>query len=520
MKRLIFLLFLCGSSSAHALSDSDRIDALAEFLIDRAEANALYIFEARLKGDKNLQCYFPSTYKKLEVVTLEHLFYSKDIWRQTLKDDINNLAVRALANKIETSLKLSDASLTLANTLIQSLSYFQIEDNGTPYPLNIVPLGVEPRIQKLINGFTLPLGEIIEAMNRFRQYKNICATPHMTKDEFLENIGALLDVDKKLKTWIDHVDKNKQALRLSAEGEKTLCQKLGLTPEKCTEAKTDPANLIKLHVSKKLSVSSIDSLKSSIESIKKRIEEFDTAYNNFSTISAPQPKITKTITRKMTAGSSTETITSETESTTSNNGEPKPNSTAKASLALELIQETGTLKESAFGNLRNGILFFAQVSDANDKKEVVALLKSYTMPAVSFYAKRKAGHHVLLTSYLGLAAAKTDNKPSTDEATDGGLFAPIGLEYSYGTDSGDSFSIMLAPIDMGYPINLKLQGIEKKVEFSELVAPSVSLSWGLPKYPLTLGIGYQKGRQYNGMNKTEERILAFIAFDMPLFRLY
>jgi hypothetical protein len=520
MKRLIFLLFLCTSSSAHALSDSDRIDALAEFLIDRAEANALYIFEARLKDDKNFQCYFPSTYKKLEVVTLEHLFYSKDIWRQTLEDDINNLAVRALATKIETSLKLSDASVTLASSLTPSLSYFQIEENGKPYPLGVNPLGIDPKLHKLINGFSDPLGDIVVAMNEFRQYNNFCAAPHTTKDQFLKNIEALLDADKKLKIWIDHVDKNKQALRLSAEGEKALCQKLDLAPVQCTEAKTDPANLLKRYVSKKLSVASINSLKTSIENIKKRIEAFDTAYNNVSTITAVPPETFKTITRKVNADGSTETTTSETVSTTSNNSEPKINSTAKATLALELIKETGSLKESAFDNLRTGILFFAQVSDASDKKEVVALLKSYTLPAVGFYEKRKPRHHVLLTSYLGLAAADTNNKPSTDEATNGGLFAPVGLEYSYGTASGNSFSVMLSPIDMGYPINLKLQGIEKKIEFSELVAPSLSLSWGLPKYPLTLGVGYQKGRRYNGINKTEERVLAFIAFDMPLFRLY
>lgn len=520
MKRLIFLLFLCASTSAHALSDSDRIDALAEFLIDRAEANALYIFEARLKDDKNFQCYFPNTYKKLEVITLENLFYSKDIWKQTLNDDINNLAVRALATKIETTLKLSDASVTVASDLISSLSYFQIVDNDKPYSLLEASLNIDPKLRDLINGFTDPLGDIVVAMNGFRKYKNICATPHTTKDEFLKNIEALLDVDKKIKAWIDHVDKNKQALRLSAEGEKALCQKLDLAPAQCTEAKTDPANLLKRYVSKKLSVASIGSVKTSIENIKQRIEEFDTAYNNVSTITAAPPEITKTITKKVNADGSTETITSETESTTSNYGEPKPNSTAKATLALELIKETGSLKESAFDNLRTGILFFAQVSDANDKKEVVALLKSYTLPAVGFYEKRKPRHHVLLTSYLGLAAADTNNKPSTDEATNGGLFVPIGLEYSYGTASGNSFSVMLSPIDMGYPINLKLQGIEKKVEFSELVAPSVSLAWGLPKYPLTLGIGYQKGRRYNGINKTEQRILAFIAFDMPLFRLY
>ena len=523
MKRLQILfccLFFFATTSVHAISDSERIDALAEFLIDRAEANALYIFEAKIKDDKNFQCYFPSTYKKLEVLTLENLFYSKDIWRQTLEEDINNLAVRALATKIENSLKLSDASVTLANTLIDSLAYFQVEYKSQPYSLGTIPLNKDKDLQDLINGFTNPLGDIVSAMNAFRQYKNICTAPHTTKDEFLKNFDGLFEADKKLDTWATHVKKHKKALQLSAEGEQKLCNKLGLEPAKCTKANADPAKLFEQYVKKMLAAVYTETIKMTIAHTQQRIKQFDTAYNKISTITAAPPEITKIITRKVNADGSTETTTSETMITTSDSSGPKTNSTAEASLALELIRETGSLKESAFGNLRTGILFFAQVSDANDKKEVIALLKSYTLPAVGFYEKRKASHHVLLTSYVGLASADTDKTTSTDETTNGGLFAPIGLEYSYGMASGNSVSLMLSPIDMGYPINLKLQGIEKDVEFSELVAPSIALSWGLPKYPLTLGIGYQKGRRYSDINKTEARVLAFIAFDMPLFRLY
>ena len=524
MKRLQFPLFFClfffATTTAHAISDSDRIDALAEFLIDRAEANALYIFEAKLKSDTNFQCYFPSTYKKLEVLTLENLFYSKGIWRQTLEDDINNLAVRALATKIENSLKLSDASVSLANTLIESLAYFQVDYKNQPYSLGTIPLNKDKDLQDFVNGFTNPLSDIVNAMNAFRPYKNICTSPLTSKDQFLENIDSLLEADKKLDTWATHVKKHKKALQLSPEGEKALCSKLDLEPAKCAKANADPAKLFEQYVKKMLAAFYTGTIKTTLARTQQRISEFNTSFKSIGAISTSPPVTTKTVTKKVNANGSTETTTSETTSTLSNNGEPNTNSTAEASLALELIKETGSLKDSAFSNLRTGVLFFAQVSDANDKKEVVALLKSYTLPAVGFYEKRKASHHVLLTSYLGLATANTNKTTSTDKTTKGGLFAPIGLEYSYGMASGNSFSLMLAPIDMGYPISLKLQGIENDIQFSELVAPSVLLSWGVPKYPLTLGIGYQKGRRYSDINRTEARYLAFIAFDMPLFRLY
>ena len=305
MKHLTYLLFFCllffATTSAHAISDSERIDALAEFLIDRAEANALYIFEAKIKDDKNFQCYFPSTYKKLEVLTLENLFYSKDIWKQTLEDDINNLAVRAMATKIENSLKLSDASVSLASTLIISLGYFQAEYKNDPYALGTIPLTDDQDLKNFINGFTDPLSDIVNAMNAFRQYKNICTAPHVSKDQFLKQIEGLLEADKKLDTWLTYVKKNKQALRLSADGEQALCGKLNLVSAQCSKAKQDPAKLLEQYVKNQLAAIATDKVQTTIIRTQQRIKQFETAYNKISAITAAKPEVTKTTTKKVDA---------------------------------------------------------------------------------------------------------------------------------------------------------------------------------------------------------------------------
>jgi hypothetical protein len=47
----------------------------------------------------------------------------------------------------------------------------------------------------------------------------------------------------------------------------------------------------------------------------------------------------------------------------------------------------------------------------------------------------------------------------------------IKLIRENGFAHGDSLSIMLSPIDMAYPVNLKLSGIEDDIEFDEIMAP-------------------------------------------------
>ena len=170
--------------------------------------------------------------------------------------------------------------------------------------------------------------------------------------------------------------------------------------------------------------------------------------------------------------------------------------------------------------LRRSVMFFVSIADAEDKDAVKAILEAYTLPAVSYSEKRKQGDGFFISSYLGLGLADTDVHGSQQQASDGGLFVPVGLEYNYGRSDGASVSVMLSPIDMAYPVNLKLRGIEEDVEFDELIAPSLTVSYGFEDWPVNLGIGYQRGRRLADVDKTEEKWLLFLTFDMPLFRLY
>lgn len=96
----------------------------------------------------------------------------------------------------------------------------------------------------------------------------------------------------------------------------------------------------------------------------------------------------------------------------------------------------------------------------------------------------------------------------------------MGIEWNYGREDGGSWSIMLSPIDMAYPVNLKLHGIEDEVELDELVAPSITFAYGFADYPVNVGIAYQRGRTLDDVGESEEGYLIFLSFDMPLLQLF
>ncbi|HEX6928257.1 MAG TPA: hypothetical protein VF267_03335, partial [Gammaproteobacteria bacterium] len=197
--------------------------------------------------------------------------------------------------------------------------------------------------------------------------------------------------------------------------------------------------------------------------------------------------------------------------------EKNSSKTEKVVAALKVIRGSETLSKGRFEELSRHIMFFAQVCDSETPGEVKALLKAYTLPSVSFYKKREYGAHWMLTSYLGAAVGDSRGDELTQEPDNGaGIYAPIGFEMTYGTGKRGSLSLMVSPIDLGYPVSLKFNGIEEDVTFDEIFAPSVSLAYGFREYPVVLGIAYQRGRRI-ATGDAEERILLFAAFDMPLW---
>ena len=174
-----------------------------------------------------------------------------------------------------------------------------------------------------------------------------------------------------------------------------------------------------------------------------------------------------------------------------------------------------------FDDFKRYVIFFAQMADAaqaNDPERVKVLLKSVTIPPVSFGIKREPHRtRVLITAYVGGAWARDKTDLAYDRTFV--IAAPIGFEVSQARGSGNSLSLLVSPVDFGYPLSLKMQNSEATVRTSDIVVPSAYVLWGPKNYPFGVGVGYARVRNVD-TDTREGRWLLFFGFDLPLFKLY
>ncbi len=596
MKASIKFLFKCivpllFCQSLLAATSKDIVDGFSEFLIERANANLVAIFERRLKNDKRFQCYFPNTHEKIDHISLENLFSSKSYWESGLEADLEVLIYRSMyletRNSLEFFNKPEIRKYLNTDKAIEIMQLFDYQrEDGEPHNIVFIEEGLEQSLIDEINGFS-SLNNSLKAVKAIdsKFFKTeICGDINLQAEHYREKFKLFAEAASELVTWINHVQQYGSGLKLSARGkEKLICEKNNLNATECTSLEVDDKAIItdlfnlnfpvELETAKATALrighaykvlqefvekekDTIDEIALLISTLKndgfdenavKRIKEIlklakelteegqltdrqALKVNKF--IELDDDSVDAKIVRKqlmveVMASTKPEVDNEDTEAKTALellrtfiDGKSLQSYTDRALVSLELLEDSSAFNTSSFGRLRNSVMFFASIADASDKVGVKAILTAYTLPPVSYAQKRKLGGGVFISAYLGAAASDFDEQGSVEEASGSGLFAPVGLEWNYGTDDGGSWSIMLSPIDMGYPINLKLNGIEDEVELDELIAPSITFAYGFADYPINLGIGYQRGRTLDDVQEAEEGFLLFFSFDMPLLQFF
>jgi len=188
--------------------------------------------------------------------------------------------------------------------------------------------------------------------------------------------------------------------------------------------------------------------------------------------------------------------------------------------------------------------FMAAVADAEKPEDVKAALNAAALPAGSSSIKRQTPFNVSINSYLGFHGGfeKLDGKGWSGIW---GISAPVGVAVSWGSNEQfkekGSFSIYGSIIDIGAVASFRLKnevGVENLPEFTleNIIAPGIYAVYGIPKAPISIGFGYQKGPQLRGITTSTQkegeaavitsdlangyRWNLFIAVDIPLFNLY
>ena len=173
------------------------------------------------------------------------------------------------------------------------------------------------------------------------------------------------------------------------------------------------------------------------------------------------------------------------------------------------------LDREKFGQFAKYVVFFAEMSDAQDPKEVETLLTEVTLPPVSYGTKREdGGYELLVSAYLGVNASTPEGERDSKD-TRGNLFAPLGAEWVIWRDGKRSFSAMASVLDFAEPINIEIHESEESVSLEDITVPGLYLAYGWKDIPVVVGAGITEGSVSE--DEDEKRYLLFIAFDMPLF---
>jgi len=96
---LLNIRFICADVS-------DRIEGVADFLIERANETAICMFEDKLNQNPLLKEYFPNTTKILSTFNLKILMLNSTLWQYNVEKDLNSLAELLRNNLKEQGVKL------------------------------------------------------------------------------------------------------------------------------------------------------------------------------------------------------------------------------------------------------------------------------------------------------------------------------------------------------------------------------------------------------------------------------
>lgn len=222
----------------------------------------------------------------------------------------------------------------------------------------------------------------------------------------------------------------------------------------------------------------------------------------------------------------------------------KDNSAIKeATSQSEVSDETGAILVAM---ARYGA-FMANIVKAKTSEEIAEAIEAGALPAGSSRIKRETRFNVSLNSFVGLHWGDEKLKqPLNSSITPGwgriyGLSAPIGIAVSKGLGKSKSYgslSLFASVIDIGALASFRFQDDETEelptVRLQNILAPGVHLVYGIPKTPLSIGYGWQKGPQLRKVNVPDPnnpggfvnelangyRWTVFIAVDIPLLNFY
>jgi hypothetical protein len=179
--------------------------------------------------------------------------------------------------------------------------------------------------------------------------------------------------------------------------------------------------------------------------------------------------------------------------------------------------------------------FMVEICSAQSEKQVQSILNTYAMPIGSYSVKRKAGLNIGVQAYVGGFAGGewlTTAATAQNIATNIAFAAPIGIDIARSNKNNSSWSCFISAVDLGALVSFRLGDNNfntlPEIRWENVLAPGIQFMYGLPKSPVSIGIGGQIApslRKYSASGLTTNANTAFrlgatVAIDIPIFNLY
>jgi hypothetical protein len=184
--------------------------------------------------------------------------------------------------------------------------------------------------------------------------------------------------------------------------------------------------------------------------------------------------------------------------------------------------------------------FMANMIAAKNSEEVEQAIESVALPAGSASIKRETDFNVSLNAYCGLFYGG-ENIKGFDNGYKStiGITAPIGISLNWGNSKAIPFvknghcahTIFLSIFDIGAVTAFRFgdENTESvpKIELKDIISPGIFYSFGIPKCPISVNVGYQLGPLLRNVDAVENtyqnsysRMSIGLVVDIPLLNLY
>ena len=185
--------------------------------------------------------------------------------------------------------------------------------------------------------------------------------------------------------------------------------------------------------------------------------------------------------------------------------------------------------------------FITQVATAKSSDEVADIIDKTVLPTGSSYVKKHAVFNISLNAYTGLYYGQQRQATDQKFVSVAGVYAPLGIAASWGIVRPArkppwSLSLFASIIDIGSIVSYRFTHYndtianDVHVRLGQIVSPGGHVVIGLPRWPLSIGGGFNWAPLITKVeknevtiqpnNKTPLRWEIFAAVDIPLLHFY